>query len=177
MTTTIQHSVDVERPVRTVYNQWTQFECFPEFMEGVDRVVQQTDTRAHWETSIGGVQRAFDTEVTEQHPDERVAWTTIDRPRHGGVVTFHRLDDQHTRVHLEMEYDPGSLIEKVGTAVGVVQHRVKKDLERFKDFIEHRAGETGAWRGDVEAPPQSDPGPKQEGGPENLGADDPRPPL
>jgi uncharacterized membrane protein len=158
--TTIQESVDVERPVRTVYNQWTQFEAFPQFMEGVDRVVQQTPTRSHWETSIGGVQREFDTEITEQHPDERVAWTSIDKPNQAGVVTFHRLDDNRTRVSLEMEYEPDSLPEKAGTALGVVQHRIKSDLHRFKDFIEHRPAETGAWRGEVDPRPQTDPGPK-----------------
>lgn len=162
--TAIHQSVDVERPVTTVYNQWTQFESFPEFMQGVDRVTQQTDTRAHWEVSIGGVRRDFDTEITEQHPDERVAWTSIDEPRHSGVVTFHRLDDNRTRVHLEMAYEPNTIPEKAGTALGIVQHRIKDDLRRFKDFIEHRDTETGAWRGDVQRPGQTDPGPKDEPG-------------
>ncbi|MQA63017.1 MAG: cyclase [Actinophytocola sp.] len=158
--TSIQVSVDVARPVSTVYNQWTQFESFPQFMEGVDRVEQETDRRAHWETSIGGVKRDFDTEITEQHPDERVAWTSLEEPKHGGVVTFHRLDEGSTRVHLEMEYEPHSIPEKAGAAMGVVQQRVKGDLQRFKEFIETRDAETGAWRGDIPRPPQTDPGPK-----------------
>jgi ribosome-associated toxin RatA of RatAB toxin-antitoxin module len=152
--TTIEKSVDVKAPVRAAYNQWTQFESFPKFMTGVDRIEQTTPTRTHWRTTIGGVTREFDAEITEQHPDERVAWRSVDGPQHAGVVTFHRLDDQTTRVHLQMEYEPETLTEKAGTALGMVSHRVQGDLERFKEFIEHRGGETGAWRGDVDRPPQ-----------------------
>jgi ribosome-associated toxin RatA of RatAB toxin-antitoxin module len=152
--TTIQKSVDVSAPVRSAYNQWTQFESFPNFMEGVDEITQQTPTRTHWKTSIGGVVREFDAEITEQHPDERIAWHTVTGPAHAGVVTFHRLDDTTTRVHLQMEYEPESLTEKAGTALGVVDHRIKADLDRFKHFIERRDGETGQWRGDVARPPQ-----------------------
>jgi uncharacterized membrane protein len=152
--TTIEKSVDVETPVRTAYNQWTQFESFSNFMEGVDRVTQVTPTRTHWETSIGGVNREFDAEITEQHPDERIAWCSVTGPRHAGVVTFHRLDDKHTRVHLQMEYEPDSLPEKVGAGLGVVGHRIQSDLSRFKEFVENRGRETGAWRGDVPRPPQ-----------------------
>ncbi len=151
--TSIQKSVDVGTPVRTAYNQWTQFESFPAFMEGVERVIQETPTRTHWQTSIGGVTREFDAEITEQHPDERIAWHTVDGPRQSGVVTFHRIDDRTTRVYLQMEYEPDSLAEKAGTALGVVGHRIQGDLERFKEFVE-RNGETGAWRGEVDPPPQ-----------------------
>jgi uncharacterized membrane protein len=153
--TTIEKSVDVVAPVRTAYNQWTQFESFPAFMEGVNRIIQETPTRTHWETSIGGVAREFDAEITEQHPDERVAWRSVDGPPHAGVVTFHRIDDRTTRVHLQMEYEPESLTEKAGTALGVVGHRIQGDLNRFKEFIEERGSETGAWRGDVSAPGQA----------------------
>ncbi|MCC8248905.1 SRPBCC family protein [Saccharothrix luteola] len=153
--TTIEKSVDVEVPVTTAYNQWTQFESFPQFMEGVERITQVTPTRTHWVTKIGGVTREFDAEITEQHPDERVAWHTVDGPPQGGVVTFHRLDDRRTRVHVQMEYDPQTLTEKAGAAVGMVGHRVSGDLERFKEFIEGRGLETGAWRGDVSRPPQA----------------------
>ncbi|MBB5960256.1 putative membrane protein [Saccharothrix tamanrassetensis] len=153
--TTIEKSVDVEVPVTTAYNQWTQFESFPRFMEGVESITQLTATRTHWVTKIGGVQREFDAEITEQHPDERVAWHTVDGPPQGGVVTFHRLNDTATRVHLQMEYDPQTLTEKAGTALGVVEHRIKADLDRFKTFIEDRGRETGAWRGDVTRPPQA----------------------
>jgi uncharacterized membrane protein len=154
MTTTFEKSVDVDVPVRTAYNQWTQFESFPNFMGGVDEVVQETPTRTHWRTTIGGVTREFDAEITEQHPDERVAWRTVDGPAHAGVVTFHRIDDRTTRVHLQMEYAPESLTEKAGATLGVVSHRIQGDLDRFKEFIEQRGGETGAWRGDVERSPQ-----------------------
>jgi uncharacterized membrane protein len=152
--TTIEKSVDVKAPVQAAYNQWTQFESFPKFMEGVDRIEQTTPTRTHWRTTIGGVTREFDAEITEQHPDERVAWRSVDGPQHAGVVTFHRLDDQTTRVHLQMEYEPDTLTEKAGAALGVVGHRVQGDLTRFKEFIEHRGSETGAWRGDVDRAPQ-----------------------
>jgi ribosome-associated toxin RatA of RatAB toxin-antitoxin module len=152
--TTIEKSVDVKAPVRTAYNQWTQFESFPKFMAGVDRIDQTTPTRTHWRTTIGGVTREFDAEITEQHPDERVAWRSVDGPQHAGVVTFHRLDEQTTRVHLQMEYEPETLTEKAGTALGVVGHRIEDDLKRFKSFIEHRDEETGAWRGEVDRAPQ-----------------------
>jgi uncharacterized membrane protein len=152
--TTIEKSVDVQTPVRTAYNQWTQFESFPAFMEGVDRIEQLTPTRTHWHTTIGGVSREFDAEITEQHPDERVAWRTVNGPEHSGVVTFHRIDDKTTRVHLQMEYEPESLTEKAGTALGVVGHRIQGDLSRFKEFIESRGAETGAWRGEVGRSPQ-----------------------
>jgi uncharacterized membrane protein len=153
---TIEKSVDVVAPVRTAYNQWTQFESFPAFMEGVDRIIQETPTRTHWETSIGGVSREFDAEITEQHPDERVAWHSVDGPSHAGVVTFHRIDDRTTRVHLQMEYAPESLTEKAGAALGVVGHRIQGDLNRFKEFIEERGDETGAWRGEVPRPGQAE---------------------
>jgi ribosome-associated toxin RatA of RatAB toxin-antitoxin module len=152
--TTIEKSVDVQAPVRTAYNQWTQFESFPKFMEGVDRIEQTTPTRTHWRTTIGGVTREFDAEITEQNPDERIAWHSVDGPEQSGVVTFHRLDDQTTRVHLQMEYEPESLTEKAGAALGIVGRRIQGDLTRFKDFIEHRGSETGGWRGEVDRSPQ-----------------------
>ncbi|MBP2471607.1 putative membrane protein [Crossiella equi] len=152
--TTIQKSVDVHVLLPTAYNQWTQFETFPNFMEGVERVRQVSPTRTHWQTKIGGVAREFDAEVTEQHPDERVAWKTVDGPPHSGVVTFHRIDDWTTRVTLQMEYGPETLTEKAGTALGLVEHRIQSDLDRFKEFIEQRGQETGAWRGEVPRAPQ-----------------------
>jgi uncharacterized membrane protein len=152
--TTIEKSIDVHVPVRTAYNQWTQFESFPRFMEGVERVVQVEDALTHWETKIGGVHREFDAQITEQHPDERVAWRTVDGPEHGGVVTFHRIDDDTTRVSLQMEYEPETLTEKAGTALGLVGNRVHGDLQRFKEFIEEQGTETGAWRGDIPRPAQ-----------------------
>src|SRR5512133_2261316 len=132
---TVEQSIDVEVPVRTAYDQWTQFESFPQFMEGVERIEQLTDTRTHWVTKVGGVTREFDAEITEQHPDERVAWRAIDGPQHAGVVTFHRLDAGATRVMLQMDVEPEGVVEKVGDALGVVKRRTKGDLERFKAFI------------------------------------------
>jgi uncharacterized membrane protein len=146
---TIVESIDVQVPVRTAYNQWTQFEEFPEFMEGVERVDQLDDTRLHWVAKVGGKQKEWDAKITEQTPDERVAWTATSGAENGGVVTFHRIDDSTTRVTVQMDIEPEGVVENVGDAVGVPERRVKGDLERFKEFIESRGGETGAWRGEV----------------------------
>ncbi|MCT9931030.1 SRPBCC family protein [Planotetraspora sp. A-T 1434] len=159
----IEHSVDVNVPIRTAYNQWTQFESFPEFMEGVESVKQIDDTRTDWVVEIAGVRREFEAEITEQHPDERVAWRSLDRPRQAGVVTFHRLSDDTTRVTLQMEYDPEGFAEKAADTLQIVRLRVRGDLERFKDFIESRGGETGAWRGEVPGPHQRGPGGSETG--------------
>ncbi|HYG94066.1 MAG TPA: SRPBCC family protein [Nocardioides sp.] len=148
----VQKSIDVDVPVSTAYNQWTQFESFPQFMSGVESITQVDDTHLHWVTNIAGVEREFDAEVTEQHPDERVAWTsTGGESKHAGVVTFHRLDDSKTRVMVQIDWEPSDLVEKVGSAINVDDRRVQGDLERFKEFIEARGQETGAWRGDVDA--------------------------
>ena len=149
---TIQKSVEVDVPVSTAYNQWTQFESFPEFMEGVERITQVDATHTHWKTKIGGVTREFDAEITEQHPDERIAWHTLEGPRQAGVVTFHRLGDGKSKVMLQMDFDPEGLVEKAGDTLGVVESRVSGDLDRFKRFIESRGLETGGWRGDVDRP-------------------------
>jgi len=150
---TVTEHVDVDVPVRTAYNQWTQFEEFPRFMEGVNEIHQLDPTHTHWKTEIGGVKREFDAEITEQLPDERVAWKSTEGEKQAGVVTFHRLDDTRTRVTVQMDYEPQGLVEKTGSALGVVGHRVKGDLRRFKDYIEQRGGvESGAWRGDVDRP-------------------------
>lgn len=147
--TRIEQSVEVAVPVSTAYNQWTQFESFPEFMEGVDRIEQTGDTMTHWVTSIGGVTREFDAKFTEQHPDERVAWTTVDEPRQAGVVTFHRLSEDSTKVMVQMDFEPDGVAEQAADKLGVVKHRVKGDLDRFKEFIESRGSESGGRRGDV----------------------------
>ena len=146
----IEQSVEVQVPVRTAYNQWTQFEDFPHFMEGVKQIRQIDDVSLHWTVEIGGQVREFDAKITEQNPDERIAWTTIDGPHQAGVVTFHRLGDNQTKVMLQMKYEPEGLVEKAGDALGVVKGRIKGDLERFKSFIESRGQETGAWRGEVD---------------------------
>ena len=146
-------TVEVNVPVHTAYDQWTQFETFPEFMSGVDSITQVTPTRNHWKTTIAGVTREFDTEITEQHPDERIAWQSVEGDvEHAGVVTFHRLSEDSSRVTIQLDWTPTGLVEKAGAAVGVDDHQVKADAKRFKAFIEERGAETGAWRGDV-APP------------------------
>ena len=144
----VEESIEVRVPVHTAYNQWTQFETFPEVMSGVHRIEQRTDTLTHWVTSVNGVQREFDAEITEQIPDERVAWTTVaGEARQAGVVTFHRLDEDHTKVMLQMDFHPESITEQVGDKLGFVKRQTKEDLERFKTFIEQRGLETGEWRG------------------------------
>lgn len=146
---TITQSIDVEVPVPVAYNQWTQFESFPQFMEGVEEIRQLDDNHNHWIVKVGGATREFDATVTEQHPDERVAWKSVSGPQHAGVVTFHKLSDTTTRVTTQMDIDPDGFLETVGDKLGVIEGRVKGDLERFKTFIEQRGRETGAWRGDV----------------------------
>lgn len=145
----IEKSVDVKVPVSVAYNQWTQFEEFPRFMEGVKSVEQLDDKRLHWVAEIAGKDEEWDAEITEQTPDQRVAWTNTSGARNAGVVTFHTIDDTTTRVVLMMEYEPQGLTENVGSALGFVSRRVEGDLERFKDFIEERGRETGAWRGEI----------------------------
>jgi uncharacterized membrane protein len=151
--TVVEESIEVDVPVNTAYNQWTQFEEFPRFMQGVEEVKQVTDTRNRWKAEIAGVEREFVTEITEQKPEERIAWMTVDGPKQAGVVTFHRLDEGKSKVMLQMEFDPDGFTEQVGDKLGFVKSRVKGDLKRFKEFIESRGRETGAWRGEVERPP------------------------
>jgi uncharacterized membrane protein len=150
---TYEESIDVQVPVRTAYNQWTQFEEFPRFMEGVEQVRQLTDTELQWIAEIAGQRREWKAEITEQKPDERVAWTSREGATNAGVVTFHRIGDDETRVMLQLEFEPDDAIEKAGDATGVVKSRVKGDLRRFKEYIESRGRETGAWRGTVDQDP------------------------
>ncbi|MHB1008787.1 MAG: SRPBCC family protein [Propionibacteriaceae bacterium] len=145
----VVESIDVAVPVSVAYNQWTQFEEFPQFMEGVERVDQVGDDLTHWRIKIGGIEREFDAKITEQHPDERVAWTSVTGTDHAGVVTFHRLDDASTRVTLQMVTAPEGVVETLGDKLGWVKLRAKGDLERFKKFIESRGAATGAYRGDI----------------------------
>jgi uncharacterized membrane protein len=149
---TITESVDVQVPVTAAYNQWTQFESFPQFMEGVEEVRQLDDTHTHWVTEVAGVKREFDATITEQHPDERVAWKSDDGPQHAGVITFHRLDDGATRVTAQMDIDPDGFVEQAADKLGMLGHRVKGDLNRFKEFMEEHGGGSSGWRGDVERP-------------------------
>jgi uncharacterized membrane protein len=147
---TVEKSIEVHVPVNTAYNQWTQFEDFPRFMEGIKEVRQLDDTHLHWRASVGGKDKEWDSEITEQVPDQRIAWRSTGGATNSGVVTFDRIDQDTTRILVEMDYDPEGVVENVGDAVGAVSRRVEGDLERFKEFIESRGQETGAWRGDVQ---------------------------
>jgi uncharacterized membrane protein len=147
---TVKESIDVEVPLHRAYNQWTQFEEFPRFMSGVEEVRQTDDRHCHWTTKVAGARREFDTEIVDQLPDARISWRTVSGDvRQKGVVTFQPLDDAHTRVSLAMEFDPHGVAERTGDMLGVLDRQVKGDLKRFKDFIEERGQESGAWRGRV----------------------------
>jgi len=146
----ITESIDVDVDVTTAYDQWTQFETFPQFLSFVESIRQIDDETTAWKVNIGGVAREFTAKITEQHPDERVAWNSISGDAdHAGVVTFHRLSDTSCRVTVQLDWEPTSLTENVGAALGFDDRAVKKDLGRFKEFIESRGTETGAWRGDI----------------------------
>jgi uncharacterized membrane protein len=150
---TVTEYIDVDVPVRAAYNQWTQFEEFPQFMSGVTEIRQLDPTTTHWKTDIDGVKREFDAKITEQLPDERVAWTSTEGSKQAGVVTFHRLGDTQTRVTVQMDFEPDGVVEQAGDKLGFLDRQVKGDLKRFKTFIEERGGaETGAWRGQVDRP-------------------------
>jgi uncharacterized membrane protein len=146
----VEDSIDVNVPVSTAYNQWTQFEQFPQFMDGVKQVRQLDDRTLEWTAHIGGNEETWTAEIDEQEPDQRIAWHAIDGATNAGVVTFHRISDDTTRVMLQLEFEPEGVIENVGDALGVPERRIKGDLERFKEFIESRGSETGAWRGEIE---------------------------
>jgi uncharacterized membrane protein len=146
----IEASIEVDVPVSTAYNQWTQFEEFPRFMDGVDSVTQVDDTHLRWVASVGGSSHEWMAEISEQRPDERVAWHATDGKANAGVVTFHRLDEGRTKVMVQMDYEPEGLKESLGSALGSDERRVKADLERFKELVEGRGVESGAWRGEVE---------------------------
>jgi uncharacterized membrane protein len=147
--TTAQKSIDVNCYVTAAYNQWTQFEDFPKFMDGVEQVRQLDDRNLHWKVKVTGVEREFDAEITEQLPDERIAWRSTTGPDQAGVVTFHKLDDSTTRVMLQLDMDPEGIVEKAGDKLGFVERQVNKDLDNFKKLIEERGHPTGAWRGEV----------------------------
>ncbi|MFD7699195.1 SRPBCC family protein [Streptomyces caelestis] len=147
---TVKEAVEVEVPVHTAYNQWTQFEEFPNFMEGVEEITQLDARHNHWTTKIGGVRREFETEIVDQLPDERITWrTTSGDVQQKGTVRFQRVDDGHTRVELVMDVEPSGAAEKAADMLGTIDRRVKGDMRRFKDYIERRGDESGAWRGRI----------------------------
>jgi uncharacterized membrane protein len=145
----ITETVEVGVPVRTAYNQWTQFEEFPRFMEGVERVRQVTDETLEWTADVFGQRRSWGARITEQKPDERVAWVSTEGERLDGTVEFQPVGTDRTRVDLTMRFEPTDTAEKAADALKIVETRVKGDLERFKEFIETRGAETGAWRGEI----------------------------
>lgn len=146
----VESSIDVKAPLRATYNQWTQFEEFPRFMEKVNEVRQLDDKRLHWRAALAGKEEEWDAEITEQTPDQRIAWTSTSGATNAGVVTFHYIDDDTTRVMLQLDYEPEGVVESVGSAVGIPQRQIEGDMKRFKEFIEARGRETGGWRGEIE---------------------------
>lgn len=146
---TIEKSVEVDAPVSTVYNQWTQFEEFPHFMEGVKRVHQLDDKRLHWHAEIAGKDKEWDAEIFQQRQDEVIAWRSTTGAPNGDEVRFDKAGDGKTRVTLVMSYEPEGVVENVGDALGLVSMRVQGDLKRFKEFIEKRGTESGGWRGEI----------------------------
>ena len=149
----VEHSIDVAVPVRTAYNQWTQFEEFPRFMEKINEVRQLDDKRMHWRAALAGKEEEWDAVITEQTPDQRIAWASTSGATNAGAVTFHHIDDNTTRVMLQLDYEPEGVVENVGSALGIAQRQIEGDMKRFKEFIEERGKETGAWRGEIEQEP------------------------
>lgn len=147
----VEKSVEVDVPVSTAYNQWTQFEEFPRFMEGVKQVRQLDDKQLEWRVEVAGKEEQWEAEIISQVPDERIAWRSLSGAKNSGIVTFTPIDDNRTEVHLRVEYEPNGVVETIGDLLGAVSRRVEGDLDRFKEFIESRGAETGAWRGHIHA--------------------------
>ncbi len=145
----VEQSIEVDVPVNVAYDQWTQFEAFPQFMEGVLRVVQLDDKRLAWEAEVAGQKREWTAEIVDQTPNTRVAWRSTGGEKNDGAVLFHSLDAGRTKIDLTIEAEPDGPLENIGTALGFLDRRVKGDLERFKAFIEQRGAPTGAWRGEI----------------------------
>lgn len=152
---TIERSIDVEVPASRSYDAWTQFELFPEFMEGVDQVRQKDDRHLHWRANVWGRTEEWDAEITEQIPDKRIAWRSEGGATNAGAVTFHRLTDERSRVMLQLAYEPDKLSEKIGDALGLLTRRIEGDLERFKTFVEQHGERIEGWRGEIPAEPDA----------------------
>lgn len=151
----IERSIEIDAPASIAYNVWTQFELFPHFMEGVEDVRQVDDRRLHWRARVGGKLEEWDAVITEQTPDKRIAWRSDGGAGNSGVVTFHRLSDDRSKVMLQLTYEPEGFDEKIGDALGFMSRRVEGDLERFKEFVERRGHEIGGWRGEIPARPDA----------------------
>jgi uncharacterized membrane protein len=147
---TVERSIELNVPVSTAYNQWRQFEEFPNFMEGVESVTHIDDKRLHWVVKLGGRHREWDSEITEQKPDDRIAWKAVGDPGNAGVITFHRISDNESRIMVQLEIYEDNLLDKAADTVGSIDRGVKGDLKRFKEFVETRRQETGAWRGEID---------------------------
>lgn len=145
----IEESIELDVPVSTAYNQWTQFEEFPKFMEGVEEVRQMGDQRLHWKAEVAGQSREWDARITEQEPDSRIAWTSEDGTENAGVVTFHKISSDKSKVMLQLDVNPQGFMENIADGMGFIKRRAAGDLVRFKEFIEQRGTETGAWRGEI----------------------------
>lgn len=148
--TTVSGEIEIDLPVTTVYEQWTQFEDFPAFLSGVEEVAQRSDDSLHWRVNIGGVPREFDAAIVDQEPDDRIAWQSTGGPAHAGVVAFDALDADRTRVRVQLQWEPQGLIEKAGAALQLDDLQVAQDLREFKRLIESKVLAAGAWRGGVE---------------------------
>jgi len=145
----IVETIEVNVPVSTVYNQWTQFEDFPQFMASVHEIRQLDDKHLHWKANVAGEEKEWDVEITEQIPDKRIAWRSVSGVPNGGVVTFHKISDNLTRIALQMDYQPEGPLEKLGDAFGAVRLETRGNLQKFKDLLEKRGSETGGWRGSI----------------------------
>jgi uncharacterized membrane protein len=144
-------TIDVSAPISAAYNVWTQFEDFPKFLDEVESITQVSDTLTVWKVKIGAVEREFEAKITEQHPDERVAWTSTGGDvDHGGVVTFHKLSNDETKVTVQLDWEPTGLLEKLGGVLGVDNRAIKKDLRNFKEYVETSEPTSAGWRGEVQ---------------------------
>jgi uncharacterized membrane protein len=145
----VSESIEINVPVKTAYNQWTQFEDFPQFMKSVKEIRQLDDKHLHWRANVAGEEKEWDVEITEQIPDKRIAWRSITGVKNGGVATFHKISDNCCRVMVQMDYEPENAIESVGDAMGAVRMELRGNLQNFKELLEKRGSETGAWRGQI----------------------------
>lgn len=145
----VEKSIEVDVPVNVAYNQWTQFEEFPKFMDGVEEVRQIDDTHLRWRAEIGGQHREWEAEITSQIPDEKIAWQSTTGTPNSGIVTFQPAGENRTRIVLSMDVETEGIVEKAAEKMGVIDTQVEEDLARFKNLIESMGVETGAWRGSV----------------------------
>ena len=162
---TIVKTIELDVPVRTAYDQWTQFEEFPRFMDGVTRIKQLDDTTLEWTARVAGVERSWRARIIEQEPDKRIAWQSTEGARNDGAVTFEQIGDRRSRLTLQLDVDPSGPVESFGDAIGMVERQAEGDLKRFEEFIETRREPTGAWRGEVHDGKKAEEGARQPGRP------------